>query len=80
MSSKTAACAGSARSGANASGKRPADTHLVCPLVTEGLDERRALKLALTGTTARVGNDVLGLAEERWLAEVIAGAKRVPVA
>jgi hypothetical protein len=44
------------------------------------LDERRALKLALTRTTAGVINGVLRRAEERWLAEVIAGAKRVPVA
>jgi hypothetical protein len=56
--------------------------------VTEGLDERRALKLALTGTTEEVvdgllgwgDNDLLGWAEERWAAEVIVGAKRVPMA
>jgi hypothetical protein len=44
------------------------------------LDERSALKLALTGTTAGVVNSVLGLAEEPWLAAVIVEAERVPVA
>jgi hypothetical protein len=44
------------------------------------LDERRALKLALTGTIAGVVDSVLGWAEERWLAAVIVEAERVPVA
>ena len=44
------------------------------------MDKRYALKLALTGTTAGVVNNVLRGAEERWSAEVIVGAERVQVA
>lgn len=61
MSRNTAARAGSARSGARASGRRAADTHLVCPLMTEGLDKSHALKLALTGTAAGVFSGLLGV-------------------
>ena len=49
------------RRGANASGRRAADTHLVCPLMSEGLDKSHALKLALTGTTAGVFSGLLGV-------------------
>ena len=61
MSSKTAARAGSARSGARALARRAAGTHLVCPLMAEGLDKSHALKLALTGTAAGVFSGLLGV-------------------
>src|SRR5438270_512744 len=61
MSSSTAARAGSARSGARASGRSAADTALVCPLMAPGFDSAYAAKLAITGTAAGLFSGLFGV-------------------